>query len=225
MITEKPVEELVAIGARLRTAYLLQQFGYTIGIAADDEEGIEEIVDDPQLIEEIGAMGETVKVAAQDRELMEQEAKDLKKRQDVLLRKAKVWRRKVAARAARARHRGKDVPEVLCVIGPASTVPAITAQLTVMTATFATHIAILGGERAQALLEEGKAILTDLSTTDAEQEVARLTRLPQKVREFYVAKAKLYLGIKIINDAGRELHAEDPKAAAAYNLKILHRRR
>ncbi len=56
------------------------------------------------------------------------------------------------------------------------------------------------------------------------QEVKRLSTLPAKVRDYYAAKGRLYVGLKVINDAGHELHASDADAAGRYNLKILHRR-
>lgn len=224
MITEKSREELIEIGAKQRASYLVQQAGYTLGLAAEEEEAIEEVLEDPQLVEDVTAAMDEVKTGTQDLELMRQEAKNLTTRQDEALGEAKVWRRKAVARAKRAKRRGKNIPDELLAIGRASSVPGITEQLTVMTATFATHVADLGGPRAQALLEKGQTILTTLSTADAEQEVARLALLPEKVLRFYEAKGRLYLGIKLLNDGGHELHADDLAQAARYNLKILRRR-
>ena len=42
--------------------------------------------------------------------------------------------------------------------------------------------------------------------------------------DFYVKKAELYLGLKILNEAGHEFYAHNPEAAAAFNLSILYRR-
>ena len=224
MITELSREELIEMGAGLRTPYLLQQAGYTLGIAAEEEDEIEGILEEPTLVEEITAARDQVKAATGDRELMEQEAKDLTHRQNAKLVEAKVWRRKVVARAKRAKRRGKKIPEVLTVVGAGSSVPDLTAQVTAMTATMTTMLPALGGARAQALLTEGQTILTELSQADSDQEVARLSTLPQKVADFYAAKAILLTGIKLINDAGQELHADDHAQAARFNLKILHRR-
>lgn len=93
-----------------------------------------------------------------------------------------------------------------------------------MTASFEASLSLLGAAKAQQLLDEAKAALAALSQADTEQEVARLASLPAAVREFYATKGLLYVGLKIINDAGQELHAEDPGAAGVYNLSILHRR-
>lgn len=221
MITQKPESELVAIGAGLRTAYLVQQAGYTLGVAAEDEEAIEAIIEDPQFLEDVSAERATVAAAIKDRGLMEQEAIQLTADQNGLLRRAKVWRRKVVKRARRAERRGHDVPDVLLSVGRANSVPTVTAQMTIILASFEAHLPTLGGPE---LLAEGTTLLTDLSRVDAEQEVARLATLSAKVRALYISKAKLYLGLKIINDAGQELHADTPDRASQYNLKILHRR-
>lgn len=225
MITEKSPEELSVIGAQLRAGNLVQQAGYTLGLAAEEEEDIEAVLEDPMLVENVSTALERVKSSIQDRELMEQESRELTKRQNEAVTAVKVWRRKVVARSKRAMRRGKDIPQELLVIGSARSVPALLAQLTVMLALFEAHLSDLGGPRAQALLEEGKALHAELGGADADQEVARLALLPQKVRDFYAAKGLLYLGIKLINDAGHELHADSPKEAAKYNMKILHRRR
>jgi hypothetical protein len=224
MLTEKPREELIAIGAGARAPQLVLQAGYTLGIAADDEEEIEGVLEDDQLLEEVTAARDQVKAAMQDRELMEQEAQEQTRQQDAKLREARVWRRKVTARARRAVRRGKKIPEELLVIGTAKSVADVTAQLTTMTATYATHVTSLGGARAQALLEKGQTLLAELSGADSAQEVARLSKLPKKVLDFYAAKGALLIGLKLINDAGQELYADDAAQAAKFNLKILYRR-
>lgn len=224
MITELPREELIKIGSEVRTPYVLLQAGYTLGIAAEEEEEIEGILEEPTLLEEVSAARDQVKAASGDRDLMAQEAKDLTSRQDAKLAEAKVWRRKAVKRAERAQRRGKKIPEVLLVIGAASSVPDVTTQLTTMTATMETVLSDLGADRARALLTQGQTILTELSQADDEQEVARLSGLPKKVADFYAAKGLLLTGIKVINDAGQELHADDFAQASRYNLKILHRR-
>lgn len=224
MITEKPREELITIGAKTRTPQLVQQAGYTLGMAAESEAEIEAILEDDQLVEQVEAAKERVKSAIQDRELMEQEAEEQTRQQNAVLRESRVWRRKVAARARRAVRRGKKIPDELLRIGAASSVSEVTAQLTTKTATLEAHLADMGGPRAQALLEEGLGLLAGLSGADAAQEVARFSKLPKKVLDFYAAKGELLVGLKLINDAGQELYADDPTEAARFNLKILYRR-
>lgn len=224
MITTLTRDQLVALGAGYRAAYLVQQAGYTLGIAAAEEGEIEAVVGDTNLLEEVTATKASVETVMADRDLLAQESKTLTTVQNQKLREAKVWRRKVALRAARARRQGKTtVPESLTVIGRLGGVPDVLAALTSTIATFESNLADLGGDRARALLEDGKRINSALGTADASQEQARLSGLPVKVQDFYAAKGLLYVGLKVINDAGQELHAGDPARAGQYNLKILYR--
>ena len=59
---------------------------------------------------------------------------------------------------------------------------------------------------------------------DSSAHEAAITRLPANTRAFCEAKGRLNFVIKDINNAGRALHAGDPKAAAKYNLRVLYRR-
>ena len=72
-------------------------------------------------------------------------------------------------------------------------------------------------------LDEGTKLHDQLAAVDAQQEHARLAKLPTAVRDFLGAKGLLYIGLKAINDAAQELHADDPAEAARFNLKILYR--
>ncbi|AKF04527.1 hypothetical protein [Sandaracinus amylolyticus] len=71
MITTLSRGELVAQGAALRSSYLVQQAGYTLGIAALDEAGIAAILGDRSLLEDVA----TAKTARADRSLVAEEAK------------------------------------------------------------------------------------------------------------------------------------------------------
>ncbi len=73
------------------------------------------------------------------------------------------------------------------------------------------------------LLEEGKKLGAELMEKDATQEIKRLKELPDSVKEFYFQKGLLYTGLKIINNAGHELHSEEAALAAKYSMAILHR--
>ena len=93
-----------------------------------------------------------------------------------------------------------------------------------MTKLFEANISKMPGKDAQKLLDEGKAIATALKTADAQQEVKRFNELPASVQEFLAKKGTLYTALKVINDAGHELFADNSTQAARYNLSILHRR-
>jgi alpha-beta hydrolase superfamily lysophospholipase len=102
-------------------------------------------------------------------------------------------------------------------------VPAVVAQLSAMTGALREHKDTLGGARADTLLGEGTELLSNLQKTDAAQENACLVALPKKVQDFYARKGELYVGLKVINDAGHELFTEEPERAKGFNLKILYR--
>lgn len=223
MITSQPKETLVATGARLRTGYLIQQAGYTLGLAAAEGEALEALLE-PGYLDEVLAAKARLEAAMQDRELMAQESKQLTKAQDQALREAKLWRRKVVKRGIRMRRLGRDVPDELTLTTRASTVPDVHAQLVVMVASLKKHLEAMGGASAAVLVAEGEAHVAILSDTDALQESTRLAALPQKVVDFFAAKGELLVGLKVINDAGQELHVDDTPRASAYNLRILHRR-
>ncbi len=224
MITTANREELIRLGARFRAAYLVQQAGYTLGIAAAEEGGIEATVEDPQLIESVAAARAQVEEAMRDKDLLATESKSLTSDQNAKLREAKVWRRKVAKRAARVRRQGQTgVPESLAMIGRASSVPNVLTSMNTALGLMETHVALLG-EGARALMEEGRRLHSELGSVDTSQEQALFANMPTKIKDFYAAKGLLYLGIKVIHDAGQELHAATPELAAKYNLKILYRK-
>ena len=50
---------------------------------------------------------------------------------------------------------------------------------------------------------QGRALCEALIAADRSQEVTRASALPKAVADFYVLKAELYTGLKMINDAGR----------------------
>jgi hypothetical protein len=82
---------------------------------------------------------------------------------------------------------------------------------------------LLGGKGKDELLAEGKSLIAAMGGAVANHEVKRLKDLPDAVKAFRAQKGLLYIGLKRINDAGGELHSGDARAAAQYNLTILHR--
>ncbi len=131
-----------------------------------------------------------------------------------------MWRRKVASRGRAMQRLGRKIPDTLVTITASRTVAPVLNQIGKMTAALRKNLARMG-KKPQALLDEGVRLHAALSTADADQEVKRLSTLPAKVRDYYAAKGTLYVGLKVINDAGHELHAGDADAAGRYNLKIL----
>ncbi len=77
-------------------------------------------------------------------------------------------------------------------------------------------------EWVKGLATEGGAIAAELSGADAAQEID-IAALPAKTRDAWRAKGLLWTALKQINDAGRLVHSEEPKRAAAYNMSLLYR--
>jgi hypothetical protein len=222
MITELSREKLVELGSRNRADYLVQQAGYTLGLAALDGKALSELLPDG-FTDEVNAALSKVNAARQDKALMAEESKEATRGQNEAFKKAKVWRRRVAKRAGNAVAMGKVMPSGLTHISQARTVPALQAQVTEMAKLLEANLSLLHGAGLDKLLEEGKALGEALRAKDAAQEVKRLKELPESVKEFYAQKAILYTGLKIINNAGHELYADAPAQAAKYNMAILNR--
>ncbi|MHC1685974.1 MAG: hypothetical protein AB6733_24090 [Clostridiaceae bacterium] len=222
MITEIKAEQLIEMGQHLRTDYLVEQGGYTLGIAAKDGAGLAALLP-AKYIAEVRTALETVSAAMKDKALMAAEAKSATISQNTALAGAKIWRKKAMHRSRRAVRMGKDMPNELVRISAARTVPKIIGQLDSMIKLLESNKAALGADTA-ALIKQGQDIAKALKEADANQEVKKLKDLPEAVRTFYLNKGMLYIGLKVINDAGRELYADKPEAGAVYNLSILHRR-
>ena len=158
MITTIERDELIKLGVRHRAAYLGQPAGFTLGIASAAGEALAALLPEGYL-DATEAARQRLETLSKDRTLTTEESKELTRAQDEQLRRAKVWRRKVIHRANRMTRMGARVPANLTQIGRASAVPAVTAQLTTMAATFEANLASMGGEPARALLDEGNSIL------------------------------------------------------------------
>ncbi|MFI5167024.1 MAG: hypothetical protein ACHQQS_10415 [Thermoanaerobaculales bacterium] len=223
MIIEVPREELVAIGSRIRTGYLIEQAGYTLGVAAADGKALTDLLPDGFLAEVQQNLAD-LDPARQDRALLEAESKDAGRGHTQSFHDAKVWRRTVAGRAILAKRMGKNVPDELVRRSSTSSGPALTEQVVEMVRLLEANLDLIPGAGKDELLAQGKTLVTELHATETSHEVKRLNDLPDSVQALYVKKALVYTGLKMIHDAGRALHAADPLAAARYNLGILHRK-
>jgi hypothetical protein len=215
-------DELVVLGARFRANYLVEQAGYTLGIAAKDGQVFADLLPEG-FIKEVDDNLAQVRAALQDTELMKQEAKDATKKQNSAVTDAKVWRRKVVNRSIRATKFSTGIPDGLLSIGRTSKIPELQGQIEVMIKLFEENLAKMPGKGADKLLEEGKAIAEAFRSSDAEQEVKRLRALPDAVQTFYEKKGLLYVELKALNEAGHELYAHDSEGSGRYNLSILYR--
>lgn len=224
MITSLPSDQLEKQGRSLRAAYLVQQAGYTLGIAAHDGSALTALL--PKgYIAEVSTARDELDVASRDKVNIASESKTSTHDQDAAARLLKIWRRKVAKRAQRAVRMGNKLPAELTHIGRTTTVPGLldNAKSALALLTAAAPILDQVGPKTKALITEGEQLCDSLTAADAEQEQLTGAELPATVRAFRAKKGELYTGLKVIHDAGHELHAHDAQAAAKYNLSILHR--
>ena len=222
MITNLPKDELLTLGARYRANYLAEQAGYTLGLAAAEGQPLAFLLPEGYLTE-LKDAAEKMSDSAKDRALAEAESKEASKSQTAEMQRAKVWRRAVAHRALMAKRTGKEVPDGLTAYSSIKSVPAMAGKLEAMVKLLEANLASLYGSGLQELLAKGKSILEALRSVDAEQELKRLKSLPDAVREFYVSKGTVYIGIKAVNDAGHALYADQPDLSSRFNLIILYR--
>lgn len=213
---------LANLGSRLRAEYLVQQAQYTLEVAQADGPELWALLPAEHERTLRGLM-QVVEARRRERTVLAEESRLATRAQNEWIAQGKVWRRKVVSRAKLGTRLGKKLPGKLLRIGRADTVQPLLSQMSDMVNLLEQYAAdIPGGVRE--LVEEGRHIVQQLSSVDAKQEAKRLAELPQAVRAYHAEKARLYLAIKAIHDAGRELHAEDGPMAARYNLSILYRR-
>lgn len=226
MISLLSQSELTAIGLRLSGAYLVRQAGYTLGIAAADGAELEKLLR-PDFMVEVGHTNDDVAKAMQDRAIAGFEAKQSTGVQNESLRDLKIWRRKVAKHARRAALSGTKVPDELTNMARSQAVARILEDANKALGLLAEHVAQIDTAcpGTQALIDEGTKIYGSVAKADSAQEQSRTADLPAAVAAFNAKKGALYIGLKIINEAGHQLHAADTQNAGKYNLSILYRNR
>jgi hypothetical protein len=222
MITELSKAEVTELGARNRAGYLLEQYGYTMGLAKLEGDALAELLPKGYL-DDLASEADEVSVSRKDKTMASEEAKGSTQAVNDLMRQAKIWRRAVVARAQRAKKLGKNVPAALLKSDGVTGVPGIASQMEKMLKLVEANADNLPGTSLKSILAEGQTLVDGIKSIDGEQEVKKLKSLPEAVRNFYYHKGLLFVGIKVVNDAGRELHAHDPSAASKYNLSILYR--
>ena len=222
MITELGKEELIAIGARFSGGGLVAQGGYTLDIARSRGAALSNLLPDKYL-DEVKAAIDEVRERAKDKEATEQESKFATSAQNEAIRHSKIWMRKAVRRSKRAMHMGKEVPDALLQMPSNAKMKEFTQAMDRMVKDFEKYMANIPGSDTPAFLAEGKAAANALLGADADQEVKRLSKLPEKVREYCIQKGMLYKGLKVINEAGRELFVNEPTLSETFNFKILYR--
>jgi hypothetical protein len=222
MITQFKKDDVIALGARNRSSYLLQQHGYTMGIARLDGDDLVQHLT-PTYLEEVDACAERLREAQKNKVVAAEESKGSTQHVNGIMSRAKVWRQKVVRRAKKSKLMGYEVPGTLLSLNGAESVAAVAVQIDSMVKLLETHGEELPGVPLEPVIREGNALVASIRELDQLQEVKRIKTLPSTVRDFYYEKGLLYLGIKAINEAGRELHADNKAEAAKYDLSILYR--
>lgn len=222
MLTQLDDMTLIRYGIRFRTGYLVEQARYTLKLALSEDPPLDLPAGYLARIEQMIAR---VEGTHDDREVAEVESRLARERQDLLYRESKMWRRRMVARTHRAARMGANIPKELLTVGRADTVPKLLESMATtlrLVGEFASELSCVGNNAP--LVEQGKKLFEDLASADADQEHKRLVALPASVQGLYRDRGELYIGLKIINDAGREQHFDDPPRASRYSMLILHRR-
>ncbi len=225
MSTATESARLAAIGMRFRSPYLVQQAGYTIGVAFAEGAPLAELLPEGHLAKTT-QLRDDVDKAAQDKTVRAAEAKQTTATQNQHMHEATVWNRKVGKRCQSAIQLNLTLPPELTRTSSPSTVPGMLEQMNKTLALLGQHSAAMDalGPATQPLIDQGRALMQTLQKADSTQEQARALDLPASVAAFCVKKGELYTALKIINNAGHELYAHDLPSAARFNLSILHRR-
>jgi hypothetical protein len=225
MSTTPDTARLAALGVRFRASYLVQQAGYTLGLATAEGAALAALLPADHLAK-TAQLRDDVTLAMQDKTVRAAEAKQATRAQNGQMRASIVWVRKVGRRCQNAIHLGVALPPELTRVGRPTAVPLMLEQISTTLAVLGDRAADMDrvGPPTQPLIDEGRQLHEALERADTLQERSRAADLPAAVTAFYVKKAELYGALKIINNAGHELYAHDLGTASRFNLSILQRR-
>jgi hypothetical protein len=180
-----------------------------------------------QFLLDMATTRDDVDKARQDKTNKAVEAKQATGNQHDAMEEVTRWLGTVAKRAKRTSRAGANVPEQLTTVGKLQSVPLALEAASKAPGLLNEHSAEFDsiGPAIKPLIDEGQHLYQALDKADTTQEQSRLSDLPASGHAFYAKKGELYIGLKILIDAGHELHSRDPKAAARYNLSLLNRYR
>lgn len=224
-ITTQQKTELAGLGMRLRVQHLLQQAGYTLSIAATDGDLLKAILA-PGFLELVKKVRDELAVASEDKTIVAAEAKLATSTQNMLVHEAREWTRRAIRRSRSATHAGAEIPDDLIKSADSHRVVEVLAHMDKLITLMSEHAAKMDavGAPTQPLIDAGRKVRDELSAADVTQAQTRTANLPAALYDFYAKKGELYLGLKMINEAGHELHAGDPQLASRYNFSVLYRK-
>lgn len=225
-ITSLSEADLVKLGERMRSAYLLEQASYTIPLARSEGEPLAKLMR-PGLIDLTEKARASVAKSYEDKTVTAEEAKLATEYQHTTLHSITEWGRKASARATAAVLSGATLPAQMTYVPTARSIPARIKEVQGLLGLLEQHTAAMDqvGPPTQPLIDEGRKLCEAIVTSDGEQELKRGSTLPVAVANFYARKAELYIGLKIINQAGHELYAHDLASASRFNLSLLYRKK
>jgi hypothetical protein len=224
MFTTQSRDVLIDLGARFSWSLLDVQAGYTLPLARGDAAVAKKA---GAVLDEVEAARASVRAAMGDREVAAADGVSATGAVAGVLRDAKVWLRTLKSNAGMAAIAGASFPADLARMGvdgkgAAEVLDVLGARVALARA----HQAALAAYGVdQAFLEAGDEVVTRLQGVVGAQNQKRHDALPDKVREFYAEKGLLYLGLKMINEAGHAVYAGDLPKAARYNLGLLYAKR
>jgi hypothetical protein len=225
MDAQTDTAKYAAIGLRFRGAYLVQQAGYTLGIAALEGTPLAGKLP-PNFLDRTATLRTDVEKAMEDKTVRTSESRQATSTQNQHHYAAKIWVRGVGKRCQSAMQLGATLaPELEKVSSPA-TVPGMLDQVQRTLSLLGKHAADMDkvGLPVQTHIDEGRKIYQALQEADTVQERTRASDMPAAVTAFCAKKGELYTMLKIINNAGHELYAHNLAEAAKFNMSILHRR-
>jgi hypothetical protein len=213
-----------AIGMRFRGSYLVQQAGYTLGLAALAGTPLAGKLP-PNFLERTAAVRDEVDKAMQDKAVRNAEARQATGTQNQLQRQGKIWVRGVGRRCQSGMQLGAPLSPDLGKLSSPATVPGLLEQMNRTLSLLAKHAPDMDavGMPVQTNIDEGRKIVEALQKADSEQERVRFVDMPAAVLAFCAKKGELYTLLKVINNAGHECFAENPAESGKFNMSILHR--
>jgi hypothetical protein len=214
MITTLDKKRVIAIGTRHRASCLLEQYGYTMGLARREGLAMEEILPLGYL-DEVDACADYMDARRKNTAWEETET-------DAALRAAREWRQAVVCFGRFARRSGARLPEGLIKPGRAAAPAACAQELQCLIALLDERSEEFPGSTLPSFLAEGRLLYEWLALLASGRQ--KRPRLTEEARELQYAKGLLYIGVRGITDMGRVLHRGDAVGAAQYHMFLLHRR-
>jgi hypothetical protein len=203
---------------------LVQQAGYTLGLAALVGTPLAGKLP-PNFLDRTAVVRDDVDKAMQDKTVRTAESRQATSVQNQCQRDGKIWVRGLGKRCQSGIQLGVNLPPELGRVSSPATVPGMLEQMSKTLSLLAEHAPDMEkiGLPVQTHIDEGRKIFAALQAADSTQERARSADMPAAVAAFCAKKGELYSMLKVINNAGHELYANNPAEAGKFNMSILHR--